>query len=238
VAAAGFEPALDTLSTCSLYRRLGYTASRFCFAVRTRIELALGGRQPPRFPDAYRTNIVVVRREYRRLDLNQQTLPSEGCARSTRRRRVSWAPGAGFEPAVRRSTGVCVANFATLVCGKSRERTCRPGPHRGAITRPNARRLEYRPGVAPGSLAWKARSSLLGQRYERSEWSGQRELPPRLRLGKPVCLSQHLGHVSSSAPDSHRHVTRLQLAAYLFGPAEQTIESERRRRRESNARDD
>ena len=24
---------------------------------------------------------------------------------------------------------------------------------------------EYRPGVAPGSLAWKARSSLLGQRY-------------------------------------------------------------------------
>jgi hypothetical protein len=122
-------------------------ATRPCVAVRTRIELALGGRQPPRFPDAYRTRCV--------------------------------APGAGLEPAVRRSTGVCVANFATLV-----EADVPSGPHRGA-TPGDARRFEYRPGIEPGSLAWKARSWPLGQRYD---WSDQWELPPRFRLGKPACL--------------------------------------------------
>ena len=81
-------------------------------AVRTRIELALGGRQPPRFPDAYRTRTCV---SPGRFELPAR--PSEGCVRSARRggRRVV-APGAGFEPAVRRLTAVRVASFATPVC--------------------------------------------------------------------------------------------------------------------------
>src|SRR5262249_39130093 len=68
---------------------------------RTRL---IGGRQPPRFPDAYRA----------------RCLPGEirtPCAafgglrpiHLAGRRRACVAPGAGFEPAVGRLTAVCVA---------------------------------------------------------------------------------------------------------------------------------
>lgn len=62
------------------------------------------GRQPRSLTRCLRDQSC---RACRRLDSNQQTLPSEGCARSTWRRRV--APGAGFEPAIWRLTGARVA---------------------------------------------------------------------------------------------------------------------------------
>jgi hypothetical protein len=121
--------------------------------------------------------------------------------------RACVAPGAGLEPAVALRR---VVN-SHLAChsphpGKEGERTCRSGPHRGASP---DRRTPFR--VPPGS-----RTLLAG-------------LEDRVLAARTAVRM-------SSAPDLHRHVTRLQLAAYLFrssGANERT----KRRRRESNARD-
>jgi hypothetical protein len=68
-------------------------------AVRTRIELALGGRQPPRFPDAYRTGPDVrtagwIRTSKRCLRRAAPVPLGDGVRESF------VAPEAGFEPAV------------------------------------------------------------------------------------------------------------------------------------------
>ena len=91
--------------------------------------------------------------------------------------------------------------------------------------------FEYRPGVEPGSLAWKARSSAArtAVRIDRartgSRTAGDIAAKPRCHAvaeGQPGPLAKR-GHAAantlralSSAPDLHRHVTRLQLAAYLL----------------------
>ena len=113
------------------------------------------------------------------------------------------APGAGFEPAVGRSTGVCVSSFATLV---------------------NDVPIRATPWGITGPL--------------HAVWSTARESNPARRFGRPGPSRSDSGTQSSrsSAPDLHRHVTRLQLAAYLFRSSGAN-EAIGRRRRESNARD-
>ena len=70
--------------------------------------------------------------------------------------------------------------------------------------------------------------------------STARESNPARRFGRPGPSRSDSGTRFqtewSSAPDLHRHVTRLQLAAYLFRSSGANVER-KRRRRESNARD-
>ena len=98
-----------------------------------------------------------------------------------------------------------------------------PGPHRGASP---GRRTSFRSTAReshPAHLLGRQGPSCSDSGTKNSKWSGQRELPPRLRLGKPACLSQHLGH---GAP--RRTCTGIRRGCssppISFGPAEQKIE--------------
>ena len=173
------------------------------------------------------------------------------------------APGAGFEPAMRRLTAVRVASFATPVdhVKKRADVPARASPWG------NTGSCESSARVPPGSRTLLAgledrvlSRSDSGTNYE---WSGQRELPPRLRLGKPACLSQHLGRdsigtlggfrpsrdglASGKARRSPTRFNEMELRAGL-APACDEVAARRlsisvqrsrrgRRRRESNARD-
>ena len=181
-------------------------------AVRTRIELALGGRQPPRFPDAYRTRSVSPGR------FELPARPSEGCARSARRGgRCVVAPGAGFEPAMRRLTAVRVASFATPV-DRVKRKSGRAGPghtlghHRAHARRwstareSNPARRFGRPGPSRSDSGTNARRN----------GAASGNCPHTSDLASRRASHNTLAAKWSSAPDLHRHVTRLQLAAYLF----------------------
>ena len=117
--------------------------------------------------------------------------------------------------------------------GERRERTCRPGPHRGAT-----------PGTthAVSSTARESNPALsLGRRGPSRSDSGTNDgaasgnCPHASDLASRRASHNTLAADWSSAPDLHRHVTRLQLAAYLFRSS--GAECRKRRRRESNARD-
>ncbi len=139
----------------------------------------------------------------RRLDSNQHTLPSEGCARSTWRRRSMR----------------CVRGT------RGRIRTC---------GRTINRRLRFQlrhPGkdVPTRATPWGITGSMHAVRVP----PGSRTLLAGL---EDRVLAARTAVHESSAPDLHRHVTRLQLAAYLFRSSGAN-ERRKRRRRESNARD-
>ena len=82
------------------------------------------------------------------------------------------------------------------------------------------RRTPFR--VPPGNrtrlscLEGKVLAARTAVRMERP--AGTAPTPPTWQAGVPLTTPWPQW---SSAPDLHRHVTRLQLAAYLFGPAEQ-----------------